>query len=198
MQVSSTITFPATPIPYTSSVEVYFAASLSVSLNGEANQTSPSPADWFEIANGSGEITSIKFTGAYGGTVRGIKVDGVQLLDPYIWSVRQAGSDPGSYVADPANRTLTLTTPANAFDGNLFSQVQVGNTADPGDFGGWYYWTPNITGVKSLRYGYNGSAPPTEVRINGTIVTYTLGNSGPSTAAGSDFWCDITVPQRSS
>ena len=81
---SSTITFtPPTPIPYTSSVEVYFAASLSVSFNGGSNQTSPSPAAWFEIASGSGTITSIVFTGAYGGTVSGIRVDGVVLTTLY-------------------------------------------------------------------------------------------------------------------
>ena len=105
-----------------------------------------------------------------------------------IFSAQQAGSPAGSYQADPANRTTSLLSPGNAFNGDLSNQVQV---ATPG---GWYYWTPTLTGVNSLRFGYNSSAVPTEVRINGTSVAFTTGNSGPATAVGTDFWCDITVP----
>ena len=77
-----------------------------------------------------------------------------------IFSAQQAGSPAGSYQADPANRTTSLLSPGNAFNGDLSNQVQV---ATPG---GWYYWTPTLTGVNSLRFGYNSSAVPTEVRIN--------------------------------
>ena len=79
---SSTITFtPPTPIPYTSSVEIYYGGS-SVSLNGGASQ-SPTVTQWSSIASGSGTITSIVFTGGYGGTVHGIRVDGVVLTTLY-------------------------------------------------------------------------------------------------------------------
>ena len=79
---SSTITFtPPTPIPYTSSVEIYFGGP-NVSLNGGANQT-PTINQWSTIATGSGTITSLVFTGAYGGTVYGIRVDGVVLTTLY-------------------------------------------------------------------------------------------------------------------
>ena len=102
-----------------------------------------------------------------------------------------AGSAPGAYQANAANRTLALTSPGQCFDGNLFTQVQVGNTADPNDRGGWLYFNPNFTGVTGLMFGCNGAATPTDVRINGQTVTFTTGNSGPSNVFG-DNWCIVT------
>ena len=119
---------------------------------------------------------------------------GFNTTQPGIFTPRQAGSGPGEYQADPANRTMMLTNPDQAFDGNLFAQVQVGNTADSNDFGGWYYFTPNFTGVTRYMFNYHDPATPTNVRINGQEVNFTLGVSGPTTVFGANNWCDVEIP----
>jgi len=79
---SGVITFtPTTGIPYSSSVEVYVAAGVDISLNGGAAVTS-STSGWTIVDSGSGTISSLAVTiSGFRPNWRAIRVDGKILVN---------------------------------------------------------------------------------------------------------------------
>ena len=107
---------------------------------------------------------------------------------PGIFSTNQWGSAPGNYETKESGNRYQPILAINAFNGDIASQSQV---APPQS---WWYWVQSLTGVNTLRFNYGGGATPSEVRVNGDVAAFTVGNSGPAAGGGANNWCDVTVP----
>ena len=105
-----------------------------------------------------------------------------------IFSSNQWGSAPGNYETEASGNRYQPILAINAFNGDIMSQSQV----EPPQ--SWWYWVQSLTGVNTLRFNYGGGATPSEVRVNGDVAAFTVGNSGPAAGGGANNWCDVTVP----
>ena len=162
---TSTITFiPATPIPYTSSVEIYFGGP-NVSLNGGANQT-PAINQWSTIATGSGTITSLVFTGGYGGTVYGIKVDSKVLVDRGPLPSAQAAFPNGFYWIKDRENSSTQHQLVDTIRGTSIAKIiptngaQTSYSAPSGGSVAWCWKSgePAVNGFNMFQYTGNSSS----------------------------------------
>ena len=116
--------------------------------------------------------------GATGHTVaRNFRGVGFDTMPPGRFSENLAASAAGAYQATPANRTLAVLSPEQAFDGNLATQAQANGSA------AWIYWTTSIA-CTSVTLIVNNDTDQTAntTRINGTQVV-----TPAATLVGSNF-----------
>ena len=100
-----------------------------------------------------------------------------------IFSSQLAGSGT-TYESNPANRTATLVSPNQAFDGNLVGQCQVSSGS-----AAWIYWNPTITcNTVTLIVNNDTDQLPGSARINGVNVAIPT-----ETLVGSNFEVEFPV-----
>ena len=169
---TSTITFtPATPIPYTSSVEIYYGGA-SVSLNGGASQ-SPTVNQWSSIASGSGTITSIVFTGGYGGTVHGIRVDGNVLVDQGPLVSAQAAFPTGFYWIKDRDNSSTQHQLVDTIRGTNIAKIipqngaQTSYSAPTGSSVAWCWKSGAASKNGFNMFQYTGNSSSTQAIAHG-------------------------------
>jgi hypothetical protein len=206
----SSLTFtPPSTLTYSSTVEIYTAASGTHSFNG-GTAISHSAFTWTTIASGSGTVSSIVVTGINYPAWLAVRIDGKILVDsgitppnvPSIASTVRANPSAGfSIVSYTGNDTAGATVGHGLSAAPEFIIFKNRDNA--------YNWTVlhrslNITGGEAINLNQSNAKYTSIAQFNSTLPTstvFTLGTGGNTNyQSGDDFiaYCFAPVDQYSS